>query len=171
MAEKPNKNMVIGIAVAVVALIVIVVGVIIAKGNDGGISEGGDETGTGQVDNGGSGANYSDVDVSVGYGDYGVMYAQSKAIQNGEMLGSVIQIDGVVSHPMSKYSIGELDDGESFIGTEFEIEGASGDEYPSDGDHVIITGEVIQKSPMYFIIKTTPEYVEIVERAEGEEAE
>ena len=35
----------------------------------------------------------------------------------------------------------------------------------NDGDHVIITGEVYEKSPMYFIIKTTPEYVEVVEAA------
>ena len=175
MAEKQNKNMIIGVAVAVVALVAIIVGVLIMKGNgDDSIGDGtGDETDIQQVESTTSG--FEEPDVVVGYGDYDVMYAQSKAIQNGEMEGMVIQIDGVVSHPRSKYSIGESGEGSTFIGTEFEIDGGSDADYPSDGDHVIITGEVIQKSPMYFIIRTMPEYVEVIERAEDieevEEAE
>lgn len=161
MAEKPNKNMVIGIVVAVVAVVAIIVGIVIAKGNEGGVGEGGDETGSGQVEDNVSEMDFSDIDVSVGIGDYDVMYAQSKAIQNGEMTEKIIQIDGYVSHPMSKYSIGERDENGSFIGTEFIIEGVSDDDYPEDGDHVILTGEVIEKEPLYYVIRTAPQYVEI----------
>ena len=174
MAEKNNKNMIIGIAAAVIAVIVIVVGVIIAKNNSGNnANDGNGETEqTGKVDK----ADFSDVDVSVGYGDYDTMFAQAKAIQNGEMTGKVIQIDGVVSHPMSKYSVGEEDESGKFIGTEFVIEGTDESEYPEDGMHVIVTGQVIEKEPLYFVIKTTPEYVEILEDVEsdvtgGEEVE
>ena len=164
MAEKLNKNMVIGIAVAVVVVIAIIVGIVIAKGNDGGIGEGDD--GTGQIEEGMNEMDFSDIDVSVGFGDYDVMEAQSKAIQNGEMIGRVIKIEGYVSHPMSKYSIGEKDENGSFIGTEFIIEGVSENDYPQDGDHVVLTGEVIEKEPLYYVIRTAPQYVEILESFE-----
>ena len=155
MAKKISKNIVIGCIVAAVVVIAIIVGVIVAtkgKGNDGG--SGGQEIN--QVD-------YSIIDVSIDYGDYDAMYTEAKAIQNGESTGKIIKIDGVVSHPLSKYSIVEESEGGNKIGTEFEIEGASEDDYPKDGQRVVITGEVIEKQPLYFIIKTAPKYVEIVE--------
>ena len=155
MAKKDNKTMAIGIAVAVLVVVAVVVAVIKLSGGNGG-GEGG---GSGSVD-------YSKVDVTVEYGDYDTMYTQAKAIQNGEMTGKIVKIDGIVSHPLSKYSIVETGEGGNKIGTEFEIEGAEESAYPEDGDHVIITGEVIEKQPLYFIIKTTPDYVEIVDAEE-----
>lgn len=161
MAKK-NNNLIIGIVVAVVVVIAIIIGVVVAtkKGGDGG---------TGGEPGGGTSSQkiYDTIDVEVGYGDYEVMEAQAKAIQNGEMMGKVVRIDGIVIHPMSKYSIGEAGESNGLkIGTEFEIEGASEGDYPKDGDHVVITGEVVEKSPMYFIIKTTPENVVVLETAE-----
>ena len=160
MATKQNKNLIIGIAVAAVVVIAIIVGVIVAKnggkGNNGNSTDNGD---TGQIENVEK-KDLSNIDVTVGYGDYDVMFAQSKAIQNGETVGQVIRIDGIVSHPMSKYSIGQKGDNGQFIGTEFIIEGADESEYPNDGEHVVITGEVVEKEPLYFVIKTTPQYVE-----------
>ena len=160
MAEKPNKNMIIGIVVAVVAVVAIIVGIVIAKGNEGGVGEGGE---TGQIEESVNEMDLSEIDVSVGLGDYDVMYAQSKAIQNGEMTGRTIKIEGYVSHPMSKYSIGEKDENGSFIGTEFIIEGIDEEDYPQDGDHVVLAGEIVEKEPLYYVIRTLPQYVEIIE--------
>ena len=171
MAEKQNKGLVIGIAVAVVAVIAIIVGIVLAKGNGGGTSDGGDESGTSQVESNVNEADYSVIDVSVEYGDYDTMYTLSKSIQNGEATGQIVRIDGVVSHPMSKYSIVQEDESGAKIGTEFVIEGIEEADYPEDGDHVIITGEVIEKEPLYYIIRTTPEYVEILEELEVEDVE
>ena len=165
MAEKPNKGMVIGIAVAAVAVIAIIIGVIIAKGNEGGVGEGGDGTDSGYVE-GVNDMDFSDVNVWVEYGDYDGMYALSKSIQNGEMLGQIVKIEGDVSHPMSKYSIVEEDENGSKIGTEFIIEGAEESEYPADGAHVVITGEVIEKEPLYYVIRTAPQYVSIEEEVD-----
>lgn len=162
MAEKPNKSMVIGIAVAAVAVIAIIIGVIIAKGNESGVGEGDDGTESGYVE-GVNDMDFSDVNITVDYGDYDGMYTLSKSIQNGEMLGQIVKIEGDVSHPMSKYSIVEEDENGSKIGTEFVIEGAQEDEYPEDGTHIIITGEVIEKEPLYYVIRTAPQYVEVIE--------
>ena len=166
-----NQNLIIGIVVAVVAVIVvvgIVVGLVLANKNKGDGTDGTDATNgaeTTSIKENTPEADFSDVDVSVGFGDYDVMYAQAQAIQNGEMLGKIIQVDGIVSHPMSKYSIVEEDENGSKIGTEFIIEGVDESGYPQDGDHVIITGEVVEKEPLYYVIKTSPQYVEIVAEA------
>ncbi|MBR3115688.1 hypothetical protein IKF30_00445 [Candidatus Saccharibacteria bacterium] len=159
MAEKPNRSMVIGIVVGVVAIVAIIIGIVIAKGNEGGV-EGGDEYGEEQVESGGMQMDFSNIDVTVEYGDYDGMYLLSKDIQNGEMLGKVVRIEGIVSHPMSKYSIVQEDGDGNKIGTEFEIEGIDEGEYPEDADRVLITGEIVEKAPLYYIIRTKPAYVE-----------
>lgn len=166
MAEKQNKGMIIGICAAIVVVIAVVVGVVLMKGKGNDVIEGGDGEDVGTIDDGTREMDFSNIDVSVAYGDYDTMFAQSKAIQNGEMLGKVIKIDGVVSHPMSSYSIGQEDEDGSFIGTVFVIEGIEEEDYPEDGDRVVITGEVIEKSPMNFVIRTSPQYVEIEEAFE-----
>ena len=167
MANKTNKNLIIGITVGVIVIIAIVVGIVIAtRPKDGNGNDGTDTNNdTTQTEGSTQGIDYSNIDVVVGFGDYEVMEAQAHAIQNGEMLGKIIQIDGIVSHPMSKYSIVEEDENGSKIGTEFVIEGLDENAYPQDGNHVIITGEVVEKEPLYYVIKTSPEYVEIVEIA------
>ena len=142
---KNNNNMIIGIVVAVVVVIAIVIGVIV--GNNNKVGDNGGQSG----DNGGgtSSVDYSDVDVSVGFGDYEVMEAQAKAIQNGEMTGKIIQVDGIVSHPIKTYSIVERNENGNAVGTEFIIDGVDESNYPQDGEHIIITGEIVEKEPLY----------------------
>ena len=70
-----------------------------------------------------------------------------------------------------KADTGEEDENGSKIGTEFIIEGAEESEYPADGAHVVITGEVIEKEPLYYVIRTAPEYVEVLEESGDEEEE
>lgn len=165
MAKRTNNNMIIGVCVGVVILIAVIIGIVLMNGKKG--DNGTDvtdinEPDTEYVTDDMGRDDYTDIDAAVGFGDYDAMYAQAKAIQNGEMIGKIVQIDGVVSHPMSKYSVVEENENGEKIGTEFIIEGLSEEEYPEDGERIIITGEVIEKEPMYFVIKTTPEYVEIV---------
>lgn len=159
MTEKKNKGIIVGIVVAVVVLIAVVAVVLVTKGDREEAIESGDGGIVVQTD-------YSEPDVVVEYGDYDTMRAQSKAIQNGEMLGKTVRIEGIVSHPMTKYSIVQEDEDGNKIGTEFVIEGLDEDEYPQDGERVVISGEVIEKSTLYYIIKTRPEFVEVVEENE-----
>jgi len=160
--RKDNRNLIIGIVAAVVVVIAIIIGIIV--GNSAKPADDGGEPGPSEPT-----ADYSMVDEVIGFGDYGAMEIQAKSIQNGEMTGKIVQIDGIVSHPMSKYSIIEEDENGNGIGTEFVIEGVDEDGYPQDGDHIIITGEIIEKEPLYFVIKTTPEYVSILETPEESE--
>ena len=160
--RKDNRNLIIGIVAAVVVVIAIIIGIIV--GNNAKPADDGGEPGPSEPT-----ADYSMVDEVIGFGDYGAMEIQAKSIQNGEMTGKIVQIDGIVSHPMSKYSIIEEDENGNGIGTEFVIEGVDEDGYPQDGDHIIITGEIIEKEPLYFVIKTTPEYVSILETPEESE--
>lgn len=165
MAKQQNKGMIIGIAVAVVVVIAIIIGVVVAvTGGGNGGSDGG-EPETGRTNNYETEMDFSNIDASVAFGDYDTMYTQAKAIQNGEMVDAVIKIDGIVSHPMSKYSIVEKDGNGSAIGTEFIIDGLDESSYPQDGDHIVITGRIIEKEPLYFVIQTTPQYVEMIESA------
>ena len=160
MAKSKNNNVLyIGIGVAVVVVIAIVIAVVMMNKNKS--SDNGGDGGT--SDNGGSSiVEYNSVDESIDLGDYEGMQTLSKAIQNGEMVGKIVKIHGLVSHPMSTYSVvQENEDGTQKIGTQFIIDDAEDDEYPEDGDEIVITGEVVEKSPMYFVIKTTKNNIEI----------
>lgn len=158
MAKKNNNLIYIGIAAVVV--IAIVIGVIVAvKGNGGG--EGGDNGGGTSQTAGLSAADLANIDVTIEYGDYDGMEALSKSIQNGEMTGKVVKIDGVVMHPGSSYSIGQANEsGSAKIGTQFDIVDAAAAYYPADKDHVVITGKVVEKEPLYYMIETLQEFVE-----------
>lgn len=166
MSKKNNNNIIIGAVAGVIAVVGIVVGVVLARGNggDGGSDSGKDNSGTSQ--DGGEQMDFSHVDATVMFGDYDEMFKYSKSIQNGEMTGKSIKIEGIVSHPMSMYSITQKDAEKGSIGTVFEIVGASNEDYPQDGDRIVITGKVVEKSALNFIIRTEPRYVEIIERAE-----
>lgn len=160
MAKSKNNNtLYIGIGVAVVVVIAIVVAIVMMNRNRGD-SNGGDNGGTsGSGDT--SVVEYNSVDESIQLGDYDGMYTLSKAIQNGEMGGKVVKIHGLVSHPMSTYSVvQENEDGTQKIGTQFIIDGADDADYPEDGDEIVITGEVVENSPMVFVIKTTKNNIE-----------
>lgn len=159
MAKK-NNNL-IYICIAGVVLIAVIIGVIVAvKGNSG--NNGGDSNngGTSQ-DTGLTAADLAKVDVTVEYGDYDGMEKLSKSIQNGEMTGKVVKIDGVVMHPGTSYSIGQANEAGSFkIGTQFDIVDAAAAYYPADKDRVVITGKVVEKEPLYYMIETLQEFVE-----------
>ena len=159
--QKNNNGMVIGIVVALVVLIAVIVGVVVGTGGggEGDLGEGqtGETVETGEYDN---------VDQDVAFGDYETMEGLAKEIQNGNMTGQIIRIDGIVSHPMSKYSVVEESETGSKIGTEFVIDGVDESEYPEDGERVIITGKVVEKEPLYFVIKALPRYVDVLEIAE-----
>ena len=120
-------------------------------------NKGGESSGSGTT----SSVEYNNIDETIEFGDYEGMETLAKSIQNGYATGKVVKIEGLVSHPMSKYSIVEANEsGSQKIGTEFYIDGADEADYPADGDRITITGEVVEKSPLYFVIKTTPQYVE-----------
>ena len=159
MAKK-NNNL-IYICIAVVVLIAVIIGVIVAvKGNSGNNGGDSDNGGTSQ-DAGLTAADLVKVDVAVEYGDYNGMQELSKAIQNGEMTGKVVKIDGVVMHPGTSYSIGQANEaGSSKIGTQFDIVDAVAADYPADKDRVVITGKVVEKEPLYYMIETLQEFVE-----------
>ena len=164
MEKKDNKTLYIGIAVAAVVVIAIVVAIVVGKGkapdNNGGNS--GNNGNTSQTETGMKASELANVDIEVKYGDYDAMYDLSKAIQNGEMTGKVVKIDGTVSHPGSLYSVVQRNEANTqSIGTQFVIEGETG--YPKDKAHVVITGKVVEKEPLYFVIKTLPEFIETKE--------
>ena len=154
--NKNNNTLYIGIGVAVVVVIAIIVAVVMMNKNKG---NGGD---TGKSDTGDSSyVEYNSVDESIALGDYEGMQNLSKSIQNGEMVGKIVKINGLVSHPMSTYSVVQANaDGSQKIGTQFIIDGASDTDYPQDGDEIVITGEVVENGPMVFVIKTTKNNIE-----------
>jgi len=157
MAKKNNTSLYAGIAVAVIVVVAIIIGVVIANKNKSGGEPGQSEGGSSQ-----SVPQYSTIDETVTYGDYDSMEILSKKIQNGEMVGKVVKVEGLVSHPMSTFSVVEPnEDGSQKIGTKFVITGADEADYPKDGDRIVITGEIIEESPMVFIIKTYPQYIKV----------
>ncbi len=160
MAKAKNNNL-LYIGIAAVVVIAVVIGVIVAvKGNSG--NNGGDGGNGGTSQNAGlTAADLAKVDVEIEYGDYDGMEKLSKSIQNGEMAGKVVKIDGVVMHPGTSYSIGQVNEaGFSKIGTQFDIVDAAAADYPADKDRVVITGKVVEKEPLYYMIETSREFVE-----------
>ena len=160
MAKAKNNNL-LYIGIAVVVVVAVIIGVIVAvKGNSGNNGGGSDNGGTSQ-DAGLTAADLAKVDVEIEYGDYGGMEKLSKSIQNGEMTGKVVKIDGVVMHPGTSYSIGQANEsGSAKIGTQFNIVDAAAAYYPADKDRVVITGKVVEKQPLVYMIETISEFVE-----------
>ena len=163
MVQSKNKNKnnsLLYIGIAAVVIIAIVVGVVIAmrnKGGDAGNNGGSDTSQTAGL----SAADLANVDITVAYGDYDAMEELSKAIQNGEMVGKVVKIDGIVMHPATSYSIGQANEsGSAKIGTQFDIVDAAAAYYPADGDRAVITGKVVEKQPLVYMIETLSEFVE-----------
>ena len=154
-SKKNNNALYIGIAIAVVVVVAIIVAVVLStRGNNNNTGD----TGNNSV----TASEFSNIDIAIGFGDYEAMAELSKSIQNGEATGKVVKIDGIVSHPAVSYSVMESsEDGTTKIGTQFIIEGASEADYPKDKAHVVITGKIVEKEPLYYVIKTLPEYVEV----------
>lgn len=159
MAKAKNNNL-LYIGIAVVVVIAVVIGVIVAvKGNSGGGTGG--NGGDASQNAGLTAADLANVDIEIEYGDYDGMQTLSKSIQNGEMTGKVVKIDGVVMHPGGSYSIGQVNEsGSAKIGTQFDIVDAAAAYYPADKDRVVITGKVVEKESLYYMIETLQEFVE-----------
>ena len=149
-SSSKTRNLIIG-GVAIVVVIAAVIAVIMLnkKPSDGGNDNSGSTTSI-------TADSLKNPDVKIAFGDFDSMKDLAKKIQNGEMTGKIIEVDGTVLHPGSSYSIGQKN-GSSSIGTVFKIEDSS--EYPADKAHVKITGKVVEDSPMVFIIKTVAEKV------------
>ena len=167
-----KKFCIIG-AVAAVVVIGVIIAIAVATSNKG--DEGGDNkdnNGSSQQENKDnkydkkatiSADDLKNVDETIDFGDYDAQQTLSKAIQNGEKTGKVVKIEGTVSH-FSKgmsFNIGQKKtEGNQFIGTTFVIEDAEGeDDYPEDGDHVVITG-IVKAEGYAFQIKTLKKFVE-----------
>ena len=157
--KKDNKMLYIGIAAAVVVVIGVVLAIVIPKlGGNGGSGGDGGNTSSSITE-----SDVAHVDVEIKYGDYDGMSKLAKDIQNGEMVGKVVKIDGLVSHPMSSYSIVEPNsDGSAKIGTQFVIlhDDAL---YPADGVRVVLRGRVIKQSAVLFLIETATALIDVVE--------
>jgi len=161
--KKDSKNnSMLYIGIAAVVIIAIIVGVVMAMRNNGGdVGNNGNGGGDTSQTTGLSAADLANVDITVEYGDYDAMQELSKAIQNGEMVGKVVKIDGIVMHPATSYSIGQANaSGSAKIGTQFDIVDAAAAYYPADGDRVVITGKVVEKEPLIYMIETLSDFVE-----------
>lgn len=154
--EQPKTGLYVGIVVVIV-VVAVIIGVIVANnGSNGG------EGGASQTESGLVAADLANVDVAVEYGDYDAMQTLAKSIQNGEMVGKVVKINGLVSHPGTIYSIVEENEsGSQKIGTQFVISDAAEAEYPVDGAHVVLIGKIVQKDPMVYVIQTLNDFIEV----------
>ena len=173
---KPNNGPVYAIVAAVVVVIVaIVIGVVVANNNRDDDDKNKSQT-TSQTENSNSSTNNSqssggarvtpselaNADVTIEYGNYDAMKTLSSDIQNGRMTGKIVKIDGLVSHPGTKYSIVQPNaSGSQKIGTEFIIEDSA--DYPDDGERAVVIGKVIEKEPAYFVIVTLDKFVDDVD--------
>ena len=168
---KSKNGLYAGIAVAVVIIVAVVVGVLVANRKNNAPAEK-DLSETGVVESitdETEPRDFSTIDETIAFGDYDGMMLLSKSIQNGEATGKVVKIEGIVSHPMSNYSIVQMtEDGSRSVGTQFVIEGVDEDGYPQDGESIILTGRVIEKEPMYFVIQTYPDFIEVIEESNTE---
>ena len=110
-------------------------------------------------------ADLANVDVTIEYGDYDGMQALAKDIQNSRADGTVVQIDGDVSHFAQGMSFNIVEhnaDRSKQIGTTFVIQGAEESAYPADGTHIKLTGKVVAEGMTHHIL-TLPEFVEVIE--------
>lgn len=92
---------------------------------------------------------------TVSYGDFDAQQKLSKSIQNGELLGATVEIEGTSEKVGTHYSIGQTKDG-TFTGTTYEYSG----EYPEDGAHVKFTGTVVGSGVLFTLEATSIEVIE-----------
>lgn len=104
----------------------------------------------------------------VSFGDYDAMFTLSKAIQNGQKVGAIVSVEGIVSHKLSSYSVVQenpkkAEEGEmSQIGTVFTIQDGDSADYPKDEDRIKITAKVMEVSPLNFQLVTLKDFIEVV---------
>lgn len=163
MAKNNNKTL-IGIIAAVCVVVVVAVVAVVAinsnKGNNSSDSSNSSSNSSNETTTARVTANEleNSLDASVMYGDYEKMQSLSKSIQNGEMTGKIVSIDGLVNHPGASYSVVQKNaDGTTKIGTVFIID--DGTEYPADGTRISIVAKVVEVSPMNFQLVTLKDYI------------
>ena len=104
----------------------------------------------------------------VSFGDYTAMFTLSKAIQNGQKIGAIVSVEGLVSHKTSSYSVVQEnpkkgEEGEmSQIGTVFTIQDGDSADYPKDEARIKITAKVMEVSPLNFQLVTLKDFIEVV---------
>ena len=104
----------------------------------------------------------------VSFGDYTAMFTLSKAIQNGQKVGVIVSVEGLVSHKTSSYSVVQenpkkAEEGEmSQIGTVFTIQDGDSADYPKDESRIKITAKVMEVSPLNFQLVTLKNFIEVV---------
>ena len=156
-AKKSMKPILIGAAV-----ILVIAGIVwFVVGRKGGEESGNSETTSSTTENGAKvTANELEnvAEISVTYGDFEKMQTVAKQIQNGELTGKIVSIDGVVSRPGTSYSIvEESEDKSKKIGTVFTIQDA--EEYPEDGVRVSIKAKVVEKETLVYQLVTLKDYI------------
>ena len=168
MSEKTAKKSILPIVIGIFAIIVIVgVAWFIISRNNGGDKSAENNNSSTVVDDTKVTANEleaSKVTENVDYGDYTAMFTLSKAIQNGQKIGAIVSIDGVVSHKVSSYSIGQNNPDKSkdkmdYVGTVFVIQDGDSADYPKDGERVTIVAKVMEVSPLNFQLVTLKNFV------------
>jgi len=93
--------------------------------------------------------------ITVAFEDFDAQEALSKSIQNMEVTGNAVEIEGISRQIGTKYSIGQVKDGK-FIGTNYTFDG----EYPAEDAHIILKGTVVQDG---FVCTISAESIEVVE--------
>lgn len=90
-----------------------------------------------------SGVDFSKPDIVISYGDYDGMVKLAKSIQNYELEGVVVEIDGEMGMSMMSHTVvmPNVDRSES-MGTTFRVIGMEDKDYPGEDSRVHLTGIV-----------------------------
>jgi len=90
-----------------------------------------------------TGVDFSAPSIKVSFGDYDKMFETSKAIQNYQLEGVVVEIDGVIKNTAMSHSIQMYNaDKSQSVGTELHIIGLDDKDYPEDDTRIHIVGIV-----------------------------
>lgn len=91
---------------------------------------------------------------TVAFGDFEGQEALSKKIQNGELTGATVEIEGTSKKLGTHYTIGQQAEN-NFTGTSYTFDG----EYPADGAHVKLVGTVVTEGIVSTIQASSVEVV------------
>lgn len=89
-----------------------------------------------------TGVDFSAPDIIISYGDFDKMLETSKSIQNYQLEGVVVEIDGIVNSGLSHSIEIPSDDKSMSVGTTMQVVGFSDSDYPEDKTKVHIVGIV-----------------------------
>lgn len=89
-----------------------------------------------------TGVDFSAPDIKVTYGDYDKMMETSKSIQNYQLEGVVVEIDGIFKNNMSASIQMPNADNSQSIGTTIQVVGLDEKDFPKDDTKIHIVGIV-----------------------------